>query len=345
MKHGKIEWMSQPKITIGLILHKGEPYLKFCLSELLKQDYPHIEMFVRDQSPNGEAYEYVKKQMPDVFAKIKIEKGGNLWHSGGHNSLIRKMTGKYYFCVSQDMHYGHDFVTKIVEELEKPENHHFGSATCKLMKWDFVLADGGDLKASKTDVIDSYGLGITKGHHFFDIGQSEKDKKQYDDTRHVFGASGALAIYRKTAIEDIAYTNLKGEKEYFDELLHYKNDIDVSYRLQWAGHPCLFIPNVRVHHDRQVDKKSRGAASRWVKGNSFFGQHVVLMKNYSKEFSIGVRLKTSFRHLLRQLYTLFFETYLLKEYKILMQCEKEIAAKKDAMPRRVTPQHIENLMQ
>ncbi|MBN1258755.1 glycosyltransferase family 2 protein [Candidatus Peregrinibacteria bacterium] len=346
--------MSAPKVTIGLVLYKGEPYLKFCLPALLKQDYPHGELLMRDQSPNGEAFEYVKREMPDVFAKLKIEKGNNRWHSGGHNALIRKMKGQYYFCVSQDMLYGHDFVTKIVEELEKPENRHFGSATCKLMRWDFSLADAGpserlsragDLKSSKTDVLDSCGIGITKAHYFFDIGQNEKDRGQYDSARHVFGASGALAVYRKTALNDIAYINAKGEKEYFDELLHYKNDIDISYRLQWAGHPCLFIPNVKVYHDRQVGKKKRGPASRWVKGNSFFGQHVVLMKNYSKGFSLSVRLRTSFRHLLRQLYTLCFEPYLLRQYKILMQCEKEILAKKEAMPRRAAPNHIESLMQ
>ena len=94
-----------PVVTIGLILYKGEKYLPFSIPSLLDQDYPHIEYLFRDQSPNGEAYEFLQKNFAKLLnqKKVHVEKGENLWHSGGHNVLINRMKGAYYIAASYDM--------------------------------------------------------------------------------------------------------------------------------------------------------------------------------------------------------------------------------------------------
>ncbi|MBN2087849.1 glycosyltransferase family 2 protein [Candidatus Peregrinibacteria bacterium] len=345
-----------PKVTIGVILFKGEKYLKHSLTSLVNQDYKNIEFLFRDQSPDGEAYEYVKNEIPDVFSKVKLEKGGNLWHSGGHNALINQMKGDYYFCCSNDMLYESDFVSKCIKELEKPENKKFGSATVKLMKWDFEKAERGDLEGSKTRMIDSFGIGIAKNHHFHDIGSGETDQTPYFSLHRIFGPSGALAIFRKDALDEIEYKNEEGKIEYFDELLHYKNDVDLAYRLQWAGIPSLLIQSVNVYHDRQAGVfghtnfniinrlVSQAGKSKWVKANSFFGQLVVLKKNYYKGFSWEVKIKTGISRLIRFLYVLFFDANSLRQYKQVNKFRREINLKRKAMPRRVNASKIEELM-
>jgi len=354
-----------PKVTVGLVLHTVYPHLKESLKSLVNQDYPNIEYLFRDQSPKGEAYEFIKTKLPEVFDVVNIEKGENLWHSGGHNALIRQMTGDYYVCCSNDMLYPPNLVSDIINELEKHENKKYGSATCKLMVWDFVLRNPDYPKIDKTTIIDSCGIGIKKNHYFYDIGQGEEDRFQYDHKRYIFGPSGALAIYRKQALEDVVYqpknhksqiTNHKLKKEYFDELLHYKNDVDLAYRLQWAGWPCLFIPEVKVYHDRQASNleespnllirilKNRKQKSKWVRENSFFGQQVVLIKNFSKKFSFLIRLRTVLHQWGTLLYALVFEPYLLKQLKIIKKNEKEILTKRDAIKRNVSPKVIEKFM-
>ena len=347
-----------PKVTIGLILFKNEEYLPFSIPSLLDQDYPNIEFLLRDQSPNMEALKYISEKMPEVLAKVKTETGPNLWHSGGHNTLIRKMIrhgGDYYFCCSNDMLYPKDFVSKIVAIMQDKENKRFGSATCKLMKWNFDQALRGEIEASKTNTIDSCGIGLTKEHYFFDMGQGEENHIPYSTRKEVFGASGALAVYRKKALEDIAYKNEKGEKEYFDELLHYKNDVDLSYRLQWAGYPCLFIPDVRVYHDRQVGAKvnlrvviaklkDHGQKSEWVRGNSLFGQLVTLKKNFTKGYSSEVRYKTWLGRVKRYVHTFIFDNKLLTQYSLVKKFRKEIDSKREAMLRKRDVSEIEKLM-
>ena len=386
--------MNSPTITIGLVLYKGEKYLEACLTSLINQNYPHIEFLIRDQSPNGEAYEFIKKELPDLFNRLHIQKGENLLHSGGHNALIRQMNGDYYFCCSADMWYPSDFASRITHELEKPENKKYGSTTCKLMVWNFPLYHPDHPEVDKTNIIDSCGLGIKRNHYYYDIGQGEKDEGQYNKQTNIFGASGALAVYRKQALKEIRFRKKKDSKkvldtrqksnfnrsvqqkvredknlidnevdddlfeslEYFDELIHYKNDIDLAYRLQWAGWPCLFMPNIKVYHDRKASTpysskfrlvrmlKARKTKSRWIKENSFFGQQIVLIKNYSKKFSIYTKIRTTFHQWGILFFTLVFEPYLLKQLRALKKNEKEILAKRDLVKHNVKPKVIEKLM-
>ena len=353
--------MHYPKVTIGVILYKVNPHLRDSLTSLIEQDYPNIEYLFRDQSPKGEAYDYIEKKLPEVFDKVYLEKGENLWHSGGHNALIRKMTGEYYICASNDMLYPPDMVTNFVKELEKKEYQPYGSATCKLMSWDFVLRSQEYPEIDKTNIIDSCGIGIKKSHFFYDIGQGEDDDRQYDHKKYIFGASGALAVYRKEALENVAFDAHSSElkalsfKEYFDELLHYKNDVDLAYRLQWAGWPCLFLPEIKVYHDRQAKNqesgnpvsrilKARKSKDKWVKENSFFGQQVTVFKNFTKDYSFTVKLMTYVYKWSTILFALTFERYLLKELKKFRKLRKDLTKKRDALKRNVSAGMIERFM-
>lgn len=336
--------MEKPKVTIGIILFTGcEKYLPYSLPSLFKQNYENIELFLRDQSPDHGVYTWLKENMPEAFDKATVQQGENRMHSGGHNDLMNQMTGQYYIVASNDMLYPENFVSEVVEAMEKPEHTAFGSASPKLMQWAFDKAS--DLEASKTNILDSCGIGIKKSHHFMDLGQGQEDKGQYDQLSDIFGASGALTILRKSVIDQIKYRD-----EIYDELLHYKNDVELAYRMQWAGHKCLFLPKIKVYHDRQVagDEnliKARKNISKWAKESSVLGHEIVMQKHYSKQFSLGVRLQTFFYHLAKKIFILIKEPYLLKTYKKVKTLKAEIQKKKEVMQIKVKPARIESLMQ
>jgi len=147
-----------------------------------------------------------------------------------------------------------------------------------------------------------------------------------------------------------------GVKEYFDELLHYKDDVDLAYRLQWAGWPALFVPQIKVWHDRltrNLDQspslvarilKGRNEKSNWAKENSFFGQQVVLRKNVRPGFSLKVRVLTFLYQWASIVYSAVFEWSLLSTFRNLDVHAAEIEAKRKAMPIRVKAATIEILM-
>lgn len=346
--------ISSPKVSIGIILFKAEKYLPFTLKSLAEQDYENIEFLIRDQSPNLEAYEFIREQLPEYFEKFSIQKGVNRLHSGGHNDLINQMLGDYYICASNDMWYPKDFVSSVVEEMEKEKNKKFGTATVKLMRWDFDKITEQGLEKSFSNVIDSCGIAMKQSHHFFDLGQTEEDCGQYDQLHSIFGGSGALTIFRKSALDAITFVNKEGKKEYYDELLHYKNDVDLAYRLQWAREACLFLPHIQVWHDRQVKSngggilgmlKSRKEKNIFAKESSYFGQRVMLLKNFSEKFSFSIRVKTFLFQNCSKLFFKIFEPKVLEQDKKITEKMIEILEKKNSMLRKVNEKTLESFMQ
>lgn len=329
--------MDLPKISVGVVLYKNEHYLAHSIASLLEQQYPgQIEFLFRDQSPHAEAKLYLEKHFPDVFPhKIKVTTGNNLGHSGGHNALIRKMTGVYYICASNDMLYDPAAFRNLIDALEK--HRSYAVAGSKSLQWNFK-------QQKKTDRIDSIGIGLSKSHYFFDIGQNEIDYGQYDGISEIFGASGALFAIRKSALDQIGMQNMQGETVYFDELFHYKNDIDFAYRLFLAGQRCLFVPSATVWHDRQLGGgvktrsllqlvRNRKSASRKMKTDSFFGQLLVLFKHgLNRNQSFSVRGAIIMRLLSQLTYACVFEPYLLTVVPKFLRIRKEFSWKHAKTP-------------
>jgi len=332
--------MTKPKVTIGVLLFKDEKYLAYSLPSLLDQDYENIEFIFRDQSPNGEVYDYLTKSHPEFFHKAKIKRGKNLMHSGGHNAMIREMTGEYYICASNDMLYPKDFVSRIIAGMAGSEPRHY-VATCKLMQWDYETMLVGNKEGSQTNIVDSYGIGITKGQHFYDIGQG-KEENEVEIPTKMLGPSGALAVFHKKALDAIAYHNGKGEVEYFDENLHYKNDVDLAYRLSWAGFPCYLAKDVKVYHDRQASTVKKKSA--WAITNSFKGHLITLKKNYDKGFSWWVKIRTLHNLKLRFLYMLLLHPSGLKAYGEVSKLKKETLRKQRQIKKNVSSTDIEAIM-
>jgi O-antigen biosynthesis protein len=85
---------------------------------------------------------------------------------------------------------------------------------------------------------DSYtllGWPVKRGH-----GQATARFAALPD-EEVFGASGSSAIYRAEALRKAgAFDPLYGS---------YYEDVDLAFRLRWAGYRCLFAPRCVVYHD------------------------------------------------------------------------------------------------
>ncbi len=329
--------MDFPKITVGVVLYHGLHYLEHSMPSLLAQEYPgEIEFLFRDQSPNQEAKLHLEHILPETFpGTIRIEAGDNRGHSGGHNCLMRQMTGDYYVCASNDMWYAPDALSKVITGLQ--EYPEYAVATAKSLVWDFA-------QLQKTNRIDSVGIGLTASHYFYDIGQGEEDVGQYDGLTEIFGPSGALMIISKKALEDIAYHIGTDDVEYYDETIHYKNDIDIAYRLFWADKKTLFTPEAKVWHDRQLGSggnsarfwkrlQNRREMKRWAKTSSFFGQLVVLQKHvFGRGHRFSTKIKSLQRFLSQVAYSLLFEPYVLAALAKYISRQKIIGRKKAASP-------------
>jgi glucose-1-phosphate thymidylyltransferase len=355
-----LEQKEAPKVVIGAILYDTKKwgygtskYLKYFMDSVKKQDYPNIELVLVDNSEEEKNanIDFFKKNYPEI--KI-IRPGYNTGFGKANNIMIdyaKKVKADYYLASNVDMVYNPNVVSELVNAIMKTPQ--IASATCKIRRWNFNKRD--DDTKGKTNFIDTTGHIITKEHRFLDRGQGEIDYGQFDSEEEVFGPSGALAIYRISALNDIAFKNEDGGLEYFDELMFmYKEDVDLNYRFQFAGYKSIYTPKATVYHDRSVEAwgsgvigiiKGRYKRKKEYKEWSWLNHHIILKKMLDNKFSSDVRLKTKWFEFKSGVFVLLFERHLIKQWWKLFKMRKQIKARKAQIKKRVDiKSHIEKLM-
>ena len=237
---------------------------------------------------------------------------------------------------------------------KKTENSEFSVFVPKLKRWNFSSSNTSPEISEKTNFLDSCGILVKKNHNFGDRGQGERDENQYQ-TGEIFGGSGALFLIQKSALLEISGS-------LFDEEIHYKNDVDLAYRLQWAGVKTLFVAESVAYHDRKVGEnsleksrsfrgktqkflkflKNQKSKSLWVQESSFYGQKTVLEKNFwGRGFPFLVQCRVFFYMMMSSIFLLCTRPAVLFQYQKFWKNFQKIQKKKNAMSIKNTPENIQ----
>jgi GT2 family glycosyltransferase len=330
-----------PLVTIGILSYRDKKYLEKGLPSLLAQDYANFEIFICDN--NEDPTEEIKKWLNAEFPTIKVfSAGGNVGFGRGHNHLISQAKGEYYLGFNSDMYAAPDFVSKLVAAIEQDEK--IGCVTGKLLQWSNFPENPEQIIVN---TIDTAGVIAHKSHYFHERGHGEGDNGQFDEEQEIWGASGAAPIFRMKALQDID----QSENEFFDKnFFMYKEDIDLMYRLRWAGWKIVYTPSPCAWHDRTAadpggiieNIKKRRTRAAYVKENSFFNHLQFVEKNFSTDYSFGVKFRTALFFLKYFLYLLIFDFKVLKQYGKFKKLKPHLHALRKKMPRRISAQEMEN---
>ena len=210
---------------------------------------------VVDNASTDGVIDYLRQHHPEV---VILRNARNLGFARAHNQAIalararwskrfhgiNHETGDQYVLVTNpDLILESDFLECLVAAADThPES---GSVGGKLLK--IVAERAGDVLVAprQTNIIDSTGLKIGRSRRVVERGAGEEDQGQYSGGR-VFGISGALALYRVSALDDVRF-----DDEYFDDdFFAYKEDIDLAWRLQLRGWQAWYDPRAVAYHYR-----------------------------------------------------------------------------------------------
>ena len=338
------------KVDIGLITYNSEKYIIPCLTSLINQTYDNISITIHDNGSSDDTVKIIRENFKEVSI-IVGEK--NIGFGRANNEIIKQTTGDYIACLNIDAIFEPNFIAELVSAIrQKPI---YGAAGGKIKQWDFSAYTTGDSSQGKTNFIDTVAIEIYKNHQFKDKGQGEVDYGQYDSLQKIFGVSGAAVLYRRKSLQDVAFTNSKGETEYFDEeMFMYKEDVDMAYRLQWGGWSATFNASAVAYHDRSISTnelqgfigtiKNRLKKSTLINRESYKNHHLLIRKNFAKNYSLKVRFSTFIYNTKVFLYILLFETELLTTWWQLWKNRKRIKKWQKNMPKRVPKNKIEDFM-
>lgn len=310
------------KLIIGVVVY-GDAALKYLpsfLPSLFTSEFPDFKVLARDnnEDQDNESSRYIQKHFPQIEITWS---GGNIGFARAYNKLIKRAQAygaEYFLCLNSDLILEPGAIQKMVDILDNDSS--LASIAPKILKWDFE-------KSKKTNIIDSCGIKEKPGLRFFDIGQGEIDKGQYDKTE-ILGPSGAGAIYRMSALEKVKFN-----QEYFDELMFmYKEDCDLAYRFKLAGFKSKLASDAVVYHDRTGAGKGEGNLqvalnrknkNRRIKEWSFLNQLIIISKYWHIQ-NLKNKLAIIWYLIRANGYALIMEPYLFRQYTALFKIMPEI---------------------
>ena len=250
-----------PSVSVGIVTFHPDDLLARCVASVRAQDHAALTLHIWDNAATPASRALIASiTEPDE----RTHSEANLGFSGGHNALIARGNDSYYLCLNPDAVLEPAYVRMLVETLEGMPAA--GSATGRLLRLD------------APDTIDSTGIVMTPDQRHLDRGAGEPAAGRYvAGPESIFGPSGAVALYRRAMLADIAY-----DGEVFDQAFFaYREDADLAWRARWRGWDSLYVPQAIAWHRRRVTPERRSALPAEINRYSVRNRFLLRLKNQS----------------------------------------------------------------
>ena len=227
--------------------------LRACLTYLYAADLPETEVIVIDNASADGSADMVAAE----FSKATLERNAkNEGFAGGCNQGMRLAKGRYVLLLNSDTEVAPDAISLLLAWLD--EHPEYGSAAPLLHSPDGTVQPS--LKGFPTlrtalffsTPLERWMPNSTELRRYF---MRDSDQEASCDVDQPPAA--CLAI-RKSVLDQVGL---------FDEdLWLFYNDVDLSKRMDAAGHKTRYVAEARVlHHEGASTSKFRGFLAEWQK--------------------------------------------------------------------------------
>ena len=305
-----------PIVTVSVINYNDKKFIFKAIESAVGQSYPNLEIIITDNNSTDGTREEIEKKVlgweekreriagdyrlkPELQRELKLElreesgvqtlvcnesikyikNSENTGFGRPHNEAIRIAKGDFVLLLNSDAILTPDYIKNSLEPFEYKK---IGAVQGKLLRYDFdknKLCE--DKENPDLNIIDTTGLLMFKNRRIVCIGQGQTDKGQFEKEAEIFGADGAVPVYRKEALEDVKLPIIKTQNtkhkkpnktqntkhnvqtnnlqpttynldyEYFDEnFFLYKEDVDLAWRMRLAGWKAVYTPKAVAYHGR-----------------------------------------------------------------------------------------------
>lgn len=310
------------KVVVSIVTWNSMKFLPDALASLKGQTYEDISLIIVDNASTDGVVDFVRAHHPYA---VVLRNPKNRGFSHGHNQAIAyarahlRTEGEELFMLvmNPDIILEPNYIETVVGRMT--QRRDAGSVGGKLLKMYQTGEEDVLMEQVKSDTIDSTGMRIMRSRRGVERGAGETDdESQYGRTEEVFGVSGALAMYRLSALEDIAYRG-----EFFDEdFFAYKEDVDIAWRLRLRGWVSLYVPFAKAYHYRTAYGRERTSVLELIRRRrvrseavNFFSyrNHILLLMKNDTAVNAMLHAPLILWYEFRKfLYMLFFEPRTLR---------------------------------
>jgi len=251
------------RVSVNIVTFNSASDISACLASIAEQTFGDFRIRILDNASSDETLDLLQNTKADVIASAV-----NTGFAGGHNELIRAYPSEYVLILNPDAVLKPDFLERLVTALDaRPDA---ASATGKLLRMD-------------ARTLDSTGIVMLRCQRHLDRGAGEPDLGQFDKPEDVFGPSGAAALYRVKALQDVAIPTADSAAQYFDEdFFAYREDADLAWRCRLMGWTSIYVPTAIALHRRRVTPERRSELPAFINYHSVKNRFLLRLNNMTR---------------------------------------------------------------
>lgn len=322
------------KVTFIIVTRNSKLFMPSCLESILSQTYDDFQIAVIDNDSADGTADFIRKNYPAISV---IENNKNLGFAKANNQGIRLFKSPYVVLCNPDIVLTPNWLETVMRSAENPDHRDCSVFGGRLLKLKMINLETGEME--KTEIIDSCGLKMLKNHRFVELGAGDRADEWRED-RQVFGHSGALAMFKREALEWAAVKDrFHPLGDYLDgSFFFYKEDVDLAWRLNVLGFKAWLATGATAYHLRTFSLSEENKATEVIKNRQ---KQNPLAKYYSYRNHLLLLLENSFiSNLLiycpqifwlefkKFAYILFFETKSLSAWLEIIGMLPEILSKR-----------------
>lgn len=216
------------RVDLVIPTHNGGMLLRACLESLRRSRFTDITLFVFDDASRSPVEPGVRDIWPSARV-LRVEE--NVGLAAGCNIAIDAGNSEFVVLLNDDTEVDPQWLEELVVSAERHPGAGSVASKIRLMSDRRKLHSAGDFYSVR-------GMPGNRGAWLDDLGQ-------FDSEEQVFSACGGAALYRRTALNDV---RLPSGQVFDERLFMYCEDVDLGWRLQRLGWPCIYNPNAVVYH-------------------------------------------------------------------------------------------------
>src|SRR5260370_21781615 len=204
-----VQTVSSKLVSVVVVCSNAKQHLAACLESLHRQNYPDVEVIEVDNGSTDGSREYIETAHP--WVRIHAT-GANLGYGPANNAAFRIATGDYLVVLNPDTEVHPDFVTGLVEAIEKQEAGLATSRICLFNERGVINACGNEVHVT--------GIGYCRG-----LGEPVE---RFESGVQVASVSGCAFMIRRDVLAVIG--------GFFDDFSLCHEDTDLSILSHISGH-------------------------------------------------------------------------------------------------------------
>lgn len=214
--------MELPTLSIVIPTYNGLDHLRRCLASVRRHAPAGTQLIVADDASTDGTHAWLRRYCPEVeVVDLPVNQG----FCGAVNAGVARARGEVVELLNND--------TEVCAGWAETALRHFTDPTVGSVAPLVLFFD-------RPEVIDSAG----QEYHLCGWGKNryygERLQTRNLEPVEVFGPSGSSGFYRREALDRAGVM--------LPEYGAYYEDVDLSFRLRWAGYRCIHEPAARVFH-------------------------------------------------------------------------------------------------